>query len=234
MIAVATIVRILVIEDELKVSSALKEGLEGEHYTVVVAGSGEEGFFLASSQTFDLVLLDLMLPGRSGFDILAALRQRDRQTPVLILTARHAVDDRVSGLDAGADDYLVKPLAFAELLARIRALLRRGRSDQVLRLKVGDLELDLVTRKARRGSQVLTLTVKEFELLEYLVRHHGSIVSRQMIARDVWNEPSRGTPIDNVIDVHIAHLRRKVDQELPVRYIHTVRGVGFIVQEGEP
>jgi DNA-binding response OmpR family regulator len=178
-------------------------------------------------------LLDLMLPGRSGFEVLSALRQRDPQTPVLILTARHAVDDRVAGLDAGADDYLLKPFAFPELLARIRALLRRGRADGVLRLKVGDLELDLVTRKARRGSQTLSLTGREFELLEYLVRHRGSIVSRQMIARDVWNEVSRGTPIDNVIDVHMAHLRRKVDQDMPVRYIHTVRGVGFVVREGE-
>lgn len=226
--------RILVVEDEAKVARALQEGLEGEHYEVTVARTGEEGFFLANAETFDLVLLDLMLPGRDGIEVLGTLRKRGLQTPVLILTARDAVEDRVLGLDRGADDYLVKPFAFPELLARIRALLRRGRSDQVLRLKAADLEMDLVTRKAARAGQTLELTAREFELLQYLLRHHNQLVSREMLARDVWKELARATPLDNVIDVHIARLRKKVDQDFSVKLIHTVRGVGFILREGEP
>lgn len=226
--------RVLVVEDEAKVAGALNEGLAGEGYDVVVATTGEDGYFLASEQAFDLIVLDVMLPGRDGFEVLAALRKRSVQVPVLILTARDAIDDRVLGLDRGADDYLVKPFAFAELLARIRALLRRGRVEQALSLRAADIEIDIATRRATRAHQVLSLTAREFELLEYLVRHQNSIVSREMLARDVWKEPARGTPLDNVIDVHIAHLRRKVDQDFPVRLIHTVRGVGFILQEGEP
>ena len=226
--------RILVVEDELKVARALKEGLEGEHYQVVVAHTGEDGFFLANAETFDLMVLDLMLPGRAGLEILDACRRRGLQTPVLILTAKDAVDDRVLGLDSGADDYMVKPFAFAELLARIRALLRRGRTDQVLRLKALDLEMDLVTHTVTRGEQTLDLTAREFELLEYLLRHQNQLVSREMLARDVWKETSRATPIDNVIDVHIARLRRKLDREFPTRLIHTVRGVGFTLRSGEP
>ena len=226
--------RILVVEDEAKVARALKEGLEGEHYDVVVAKTGEEGFFRVNAEMFDLLVLDLMLPGRDGIEILTTLRKGGVQTPVLILTAKDAVEDRVLGLDSGADDYLVKPFAFPELLARIRALLRRGRIDQVLRLKAGDLEMDLVTRKVTRGNQTLELTSREFELLEYLLRHQNHLVSREMLARDVWKEPSRATPLDNVIDVHITRLRKKVDQDFPIKLIHTVRGVGFILHEGEP
>jgi len=225
--------RILVVEDEAKVARALKEGLEGEHYDVVVAKTGEEGFFRVNAEMFDLLVLDLMLPGRDGIEILTTLRKGGVQTPVLILTAKDAVEDRVLGLDSGADDYLVKPFAFPELLARIRALLRRGRIDQVLRFKAGDLEMDLVTRKVTRGNQTLDLTAREFELLEYLLRHQNHLVSREMLARDVWKEPSRATPLDNVIDVHITRLRKKVDQDFPIKLIHTVRGVGFILHEGE-
>jgi DNA-binding response OmpR family regulator len=226
-------VRILVVEDEAKVAQALREGLDAEHYGVDVSATGEDAFFRLHAETFDLVILDLMLPGRDGLEILKTLRRRDRYTPVLVLTARDAVEDRVQGLDSGADDYLVKPFAFPELLARVRALLRRGRPDQVLRLKTGDLEMDLVTRRVTRGARLLELTAREFELLEYLLRHHGQPVSREMLARDVWKEPSRATPLDNVIDVHIARLRRKVDQEAPAHLIHTVRGIGFILREGE-
>src|SRR5204863_2599039 len=152
----------------------------------------------------------------------------------LILTARDAVEDRVLGLDEGADDYLVKPFAFPELLARIRALLRRGRPDQVLRLKVADLDMDLLTRHAARGDTALDLTPREHELLEYLMRHQGRLVSREMLAREVWKEPARATPLDNVIDVHIARLRKKVDPDGVPRLIHTIRGVGFVLQEGVP
>ncbi len=223
--------RILVVEDEAKVAQALKEGLQAENYEVTVARTGEEGFFLINAETFDLVVLDLMLPGHDGIEILSTLRKRGLQTPVLILTARDAVEDKVLGLDSGADDYLVKPFAFPELLARIRALLRRGRTDQVLRLKLADLEMDLVTRKVSRAGRALELTAREFELLEYLLRHQGYVVSREMLGRDVWNETSRGTPLDNVIDVHIARLRRKVDDAFEKKLIHTVRGVGFVLRE---
>ena len=225
--------RILVVEDEAKVARALKEGLEGEHYDVVVAKTGEEGFFRANAEMFDLLVLDLMLPGRDGIEVLTILRKRGTQTPVLILTAKDAIEDRVLGLDSGADDYLVKPFAFSELLARIRALLRRGRIDQVLRFKAADLEMDLVTRKVSRSSHMLDLTAREFELLEYLLRHQSQIVSREMLSREVWREPSRATSLDNVIDVHIARLRKKVDQDFPIKLIHTVRGVGFILREEE-
>src|SRR5262250_3343359 len=165
--------RVLIVEDEKKVAKALREGLEAEHYDVRLAASGEEGFFLVNHEAFDCVILDLMLPQRDGIEILTTLRKRGLQTPVLILTAKDAVEDRVLGLDSGADDYLVKPFAFPELLARIRALVRRGRMDQALRLKVGDLEMDLVTRKVTRDNQTLDLTSREFELLEYLLRHQN-------------------------------------------------------------
>ncbi len=226
--------RILVVEDEGKIANALKEGLEAEHYDVVVAATGEEGFYRLNSETFDLVILDLMLPGRDGLEILTTLRSRSLHTPVLILTAKDEVEDRVLGLDCGADDYLVKPFAFPELLARIRALLRRGRTDQVLRLQVADLEMDLVTRKVTRGDRTLDLTEREFELLEHLLRHQGHVVSREMLARDVWREGCRATPLDNLIDVYTARLRKKVDQDFPLKLIHTVRGVGFVLQEVEP
>ena len=226
--------RILVVEDEQKVADALREGLEDERYDVVVERTGEGAFFRVNTETFDVVLLDLTLPGRDGLEILRALRQRRMETPVLVLTARDSLDDRVTGLDAGADDYLVKPFAFAELLARIRALVRRGRVADAPRLSVGDLEMDLVTRKVLRSGRPVDLTVREFELLEFLMRYQGQVVSRETLARDVWKETARTTPLDNVIDVHIARLRRKVDLDHAVKLIHTVRGVGFMLREGEP
>ncbi len=226
--------RVLVVEDEQKVASALQEGLEGERYEVVVERTGEGAFFRLNTEAFDVILLDLMLPGRDGLHILKTLRTRGDKTPVLILTARDTLEDRVTGLDSGADDYLVKPFAFEEVLARIRALLRRGRVTEPLRLRVGDLELDLVTRKVMRGGKPVELTVREFELVEYLMRHQGQTVSRGTLARDVWKETARTTSLDNVIDVHIARLRRKVDLDQGVKLIHTVRGVGFSLREGEP
>ena len=227
------IVRILVVEDERKLAQALHTALKAEHYEVVVAPTGEDGFFRANAESFDLVLLDLMLPGRNGLEILQTLRKRQLQTPVLILTARDGIEDRVLGLDLGADDYLVKPFAPPELLARVRALLRRGRPTEILRLTVADLELDVMARRVSRQGRSLDLTTREFELLEYLLRHQGHVVSREMLAHDVWKEPRRATPIDNVIDVQVARLRRKVDIEGHVRLIHTVRGVGFVVRQRE-
>jgi len=226
--------RVLVVEDEMKVANALREGLEGERFEVIVERTGEGAFFRVNTETFDIILLDLTLPGRDGLEILQALRQRGVKTPVLVLTARDSLQDRVTGLDAGADDYLIKPFAFAELLARIRALVRRGRVAEKPRLSVGDLEMDLVTRKVMRNAQPVELTVREFELLEYLLRYHGQVVSRETLARDVWKETARTTPLDNVIDVHIARLRRKVDADQSIKLIHTVRGVGFMLREGEP
>ena len=225
--------KILVIEDEKKVAQALKKGLESEHYKVEIAISGEEGFFLLSSQKFDLVILDLMLPGRDGLEILATLRDKKDWRPVLILTAKDAIEDRVVGLDSGADDYLIKPFAFPELLARIRALLRRGINGHVLKLKLSDLEMDSVGRVVTRNGRPISLTVKEFELLEYFLRNQGQIVTREMLAKDVWQETQRATPLDNVIDVHIAHLRKKIDEPFAKKLLHTIRGVGFVLKEGD-
>jgi DNA-binding response OmpR family regulator len=228
------LVRVLVVEDERKLAQVLSSALEAEHYDVVTAATGEDGFYRANAELFDLVVLDLMLPGRNGLEILQTLRQRHVETPVLILTARDGVEDRVLGLDLGADDYLVKPFALPELLARIRALLRRGRPSDVFRLKAADLEMDLVARRVIRGDDAIELTSREFDLLEYLLRHQGHLVSREMLARDVWKEPRRATPLDNVIDVQMTRLRRKVDPDGALRLIHTVRGVGFVLREGEP
>jgi len=226
--------RVLVVEDEEKVANALREGLEAEQYEVVVERTGEDAFFRVKTEIFDLILLDLMLPGRDGLQILKTVREGGVKTPVLVLTARDTLEDRVTGLDSGADDYLVKPFAFAELLARIRALLRRGRVADAVRFGVADLEMDLVTRNVTRAGRTVELTAREFELLEYLLRYAGQVVSRDALARDVWSETARSTPLDNVIDVHIARLRRKIDLDGLAKLIHTVRGVGFILREGEP
>ena len=223
--------RILIIEDDAKVAGAVKAGLSAEGYDVDISRTGEDGYFRATTEHFDALLLDLGLPGRDGLEILTSLRAKGLTIPVLVLTARDAVEDRVLGLDTGADDYLVKPFAFAELLARLRALLRRGRPDEALRVRVADLELDPVSRTVHRGTQAIDLTVREFDLLDYLLHHQGEIVSREMLAREVWREPDRGTPIDNVIDVHIARLRKKVDVGHATRLIHTIRGVGFVVKD---
>lgn len=225
---------LLVVEDDPTVAAALRSGLEGEGYAVSVARTGEDGFFLASTRSFDLIVLDRMLPGREGLEILQALRRSGLRTPVLVLTARGAVEDRIEGLDAGADDYLQKPFAFAELLARLRALARRGRSEPGTRLAAGPVVLDLSDRRVTRGGRGVDLTPREFDLLAYLLRHKGTLVSREMLARDVWHETERCTPLDNVIDVHMVRLRRKIDPEDSGRLIQTVRGVGFIVREEGP
>jgi two-component system copper resistance phosphate regulon response regulator CusR len=227
-------VRLLVIEDEPKVGQALREGLQAEGYEVVLAETGEDGFFVASNRVFDLIVLDVMLPGRDGLEVLAALRRQGISTPVLLLTARDAVESRVAGLDAGADDYLVKPFAFPELSARIRALLRRGKAEPMTAIRIGTFEVDPVTRTVLREGIRLELTVREFELLEYLARNKGRVVSREMLARDVWKEPGRPTPLDNVIDVHVARLRKKLDDPFSIKLLHTVRGVGFLLSEDAP
>ena len=224
-------VHILVVEDEQKMAKALQEGLEADEYSVQVAYTGEEGFYLIQARPFDLVILDVMLPGRDGFEILATLRSRGVKTPVLLLTSRDTLEDRVRGLDTGADDYLVKPFAFPELLARTRALLRRAKLDTSQPFKLADLEMDVAQRSVLRGGQPIELTAREFELLEYLFADQGRVVSREMLARDIWKETSRQTPLDNVIDAQMARLRRKLDGQFERKLLHTVRGVGFVLRE---
>jgi len=224
-------VHILVVEDEQKMAKALQEGLEADEYSVQVAYTGEEGFYLIQARPFDLVILDVMLPGRDGFEILATLRSRGIKTPVLLLTSRDTLEDRVRGLDTGADDYLVKPFAFPELLARTRALLRRARPGGSQRFKLADLEMNVAQRSVLRAGQPIELTAREFELLEYLFAEQGRVVSREMLARDIWKETSRQTPLDNVIDAQMARLRRKLDGQFERKLLHTVRGVGFVLRE---
>jgi two-component system copper resistance phosphate regulon response regulator CusR len=223
-------VRILVVEDEPKLAEAVKQGLEAEEHAVSVASTGEDGFYLAQTQPFDLLVFDIMLPGRDGIEVMGNLRRLGDRTPVLLITSKDAVEDRVHGLDAGADDYLAKPFAISELQARVRALGRRNSLEIQTSLKLEDLELNRLQHVARRGGKELDLTAREFELLEYLLRHADRVVSREMLARDVWKESARHTPLDNVIDVHIARLRRKVDDPFPRRLLRTVRGVGFMVK----
>ncbi len=228
--------RVLVVEDEPKLRDALAKGLREEGYEVDPAATGEEGFFLAGSRVYDVVLLDILLPGRSGFEVLEALRKARNATPVLCLTARDGVEDRVRGLDLGADDYLVKPFAFAELLARIRALLRRGRAAEPLRLHCGDLELDLVTRRVRRAGRDIDLTARELELLEYLLRNPGRPLAREEIMRDVWKEERPPELVTNVVDVTVKTLRKKLGEEVasPRSLIHTVRGTGYELRAPAP
>ena len=214
-------------------AQALREGLEADGYSVRVAYTGEEGFYLINAQAFDLAILDVMLPGHDGFDILSTLRRRGIIIPVLLLTSRDAVEDRVRGLDMGADDYLVKPFAFPELLARIRVLLRRGKPEVGERFKLADLEMDHAQRLVTRAGQPIDLTPREFELLDYLFANKGRVVSREMLARDVWRETARQTPLDNVIDVQMLRLRRKIDGQFEPKLLHTLRGVGFILREGD-
>lgn len=223
-------VRILFVEDEAKLADALKRGLEDDLHTVTLARTGEEGFFLAQTQEFDIWVLDVMLPGRDGIEILRNLRRLGDRTPALLLTSMDAVEDRVRGLDAGADDYLVKPFALSELQARIRALLRRGGADVPAALTLGDLVLDQVRHSVARQGKAIDLTPREFALLEYLLSQQGQVVSREMLGREVWKESARHTPLDNVIDVHIARLRRKIDDGFDCKMVQTVRGVGFVLR----
>jgi DNA-binding response OmpR family regulator len=223
-------VRVLVVEDEPKVADALRRGLEGESYEVSIAPTIEAALAFIEQVPFDVILLDLMLPDGDGLDLLISLRSRRVATPVLVLTARDALDDRVAGLDRGADDYLVKPFAFEEVVARLRALLRRPGLTEPMRLSVADLDMDLATRQVARGGQAIDLTFREFELLHYLMRHEGRVVSRGMLAQRIWRASVQSTTLDNVIDVHIARVRRKIDVAGRTKLIHTIRGVGFTLR----
>jgi two-component system, OmpR family, copper resistance phosphate regulon response regulator CusR len=224
--------RLLVVEDEVKLAQYLLKGLSENGYVVDVARDGIEGRRLATAGEYDLVLLDLMLPGVDGFGVLAAIRAANRRLPVLMLTARDKVEDRVRGLEQGADDYLVKPFAFSELLARVAALLRRGQQAQVQTtstMRLGDLELDLVARKAHRSGQRLDLTAKEFKLLALLLRRRGQVLSRTTLAEQVWDMNFDSDT--NVVEVAVRRLRAKLDDPFPAKLLHTVRGMGYVLEE---
>ncbi|WP_446742004.1 response regulator transcription factor [Silvibacterium acidisoli] len=228
-------VRILIIEDDRKLAAALRAGIEAVGYEVLTAASGEEGFFLVHSVRPDLLVLDLTLPSRNGLDILQQIRAEGIDIRVLILTSHDTVEDRVAGLKTGADDYLGKPFSFPELVARIDALLRRfAATTPSTLLTIADLAIDTRARTATRSGRKLDLTAREFDLVLYLAENHGRTVSREMLARDVWRETSRYTPIDNVIDVQIARLRRKIDDPFQVKLLQTIRGMGFSLQETQP
>jgi heavy metal response regulator len=220
--------RILLVEDDKKVASFIQKGLEEEGYAVDVAGDGETGLAMGLDRLHDAIVLDVMLPAKPGFQVLRELRQAKVATPVLLLTARDAIEDKVQGLDAGADDYLTKPFAFAELLARVRALLRRGPGAQAAKLQVADLTLDPATRTVVRGDERVTLTNREFALLEYLMRNAGRVLTRTAITEHVWDYSfDAGT---NVIDVYVNYLRKKIDAGHTPKLIHTVRGVGYTLK----
>ena len=223
--------RILVVEDEPKVASFVQRGLEAEHYSVDVAHDGDAGLARALDGDYDLLILDVMLPGRDGVAVLRELRGQGRTLPILLLTARASVTDKVLGLDLGADDYLTKPFEFAELLARVRALLRRGAGTPAATLAFADLSLDPATRRVTRGGQRIDLTAREYALLEFFLRHPGRVLSRALIAQHVW-----GVSFDtftNVIDVYVNYLRRKIDADFEPKLLHTVRGAGYVLKEPE-
>jgi len=221
-------VRILVVEDERRIAVFIKRGLEEEHYAVDVAYDGEEALDWADVVDYDLIVLDVLLPKKDGIQVCRELRAQGNRAPILMLTARDAVEDRVRGLDSGADDYLVKPFAFQELLARIRALLRRRGEVKTTHLQVGDLVLDTITHRATRSGRVIELTAREYALLEFLMRHPGQVLSRTQIAEHVWNYDFYST--SNIVDVYIRYLRRKVDEGFDVKLIETVRGVGYRIE----
>ena len=222
--------RILIVEDEKRIQDFLSRGLESAGYAVDVAGDGNTAIELVHATEYDLIILDLMLPDTDGLSVLQKIRNRKSSPPVLILSARDAVDDRVKGLELGADDYLTKPFAFVELLARVRALLRRGQPTPE-RLQVGDLALDCIRRKVTRGNENIELAPKEFSILEYLMRNRGRPLSRTMIVEHVWDMDYDG--LTNIVDVYIRHLRSKIDDKFPVKMIHTVRGIGYMLDAPE-
>ena len=221
--------KLLIVEDEHKAAAYLSRGLEENGFVVDVAHRGEDGAHLARTGAYDAIILDVMLPGRDGWSIITELRQLELETPVLFLTARDAIHDRVKGLELGADDYLVKPFAFSELLARLRSILRRGRAKPLPSFRVADLELDAIRHRALRGGRPLELTPKEFQLLELLLRRTGEVLSRTLIAEEVWDINFDSD--SNVVEVHMRRLRSKVDDPFERKLIHTVRGVGYVLEE---
>ncbi|MBT3513733.1 MAG: heavy metal response regulator transcription factor [Nitrospina sp.] len=221
--------RILVVEDEKKVAGFIKKGLEEETYAVDITHDGENGLHLGLEGQYDLIILDIMLPKMDGLEVLSQLRSQGSDVPILLLTAKDAVDDRVEGLNKGADDYLTKPFAFSELLARVRVLLRRGKAEVKTTLQILDLTLDLVSHKVNRGGDEIELTGKEYGLLEYFMRNQEKVLTRTMIAEHVWDY--NFDTFTNVIDVYINHLRNKIDKGRQVKLLHTLRGVGYIMKK---
>ena len=221
--------RILIVEDEKKVAAFIKKGLEEETYAVDVAYDGEDGLHMGVENQYDLIILDLMLPIIDGLNVLSRLREKKIETPILLLTAKDSVEDKVTGLNTGADDYLTKPFAFSELLARIRVLLRRGKAETKTVLQIDGLSLDLVSHKVKRNNEEIELTGKEYSLLEYFMRNQGKVLTRTMIAEHVWDY--NFDTFTNVIDVYVNHLRKKVDKGYPEKLLHTLRGVGYIMKE---
>jgi DNA-binding response OmpR family regulator len=222
--------RILIVEDEQKVSALVKRGLMAERYAVDVAADGLEGFELAEAYPYDLIILDLMLPRLTGGEVLQRIRRKNSHVPVLVLTARDSIDDKVTLFELGADDYLTKPFAFAELLVRVKALLRRGPVNRSSTLRIGDLELDRLTQQVRRGGRRVELTAKEYSLLEYLMQNEDRVLSRNMIIEHVWDQSFDG--VTNIVDVYVKHLRNKVDDGNPLKMIRTVRGTGYTIRPG--
>jgi len=220
---------ILVVEDEVKITRFIKKGLEMEHYTVEVAYDGERALELAEINNYDLIVLDIMLPKVDGIEVCRRLREKKIETPIIMLTARNTVEDRIKGLDAGADDYLVKPFAFGELVARIRALLRREKTVTATKLQVGDLVLDPATHEVIRNGKEIPLSGKEYRLLDYMMRRPGHVCTRTMIGEHIWGYNFADD--SNVIDVYISYLRRKIDRGFSNKLIHTVRDVGYKIQD---
>ena len=221
--------RVLFVEDDRDIVRFVRKGLQESYFAVDVAYDGEEGLYLALNERYDLLLLDIMLPKRDGIDILNTVREKGIETPAIFLTAKDAESDIVSGLEIGADDYMVKPFSINELLARVRAILRRSRGESASELKVGDLGMDLRTHKIFRGSRRIDLTPKEYALLEYLMRNEGQIVTRTMISESIWDY--HFDSLTNVIDVHVYHLRNKIDRSFDHKLIHTIKGVGYVLEE---
>jgi len=225
-------VRVLVVEDSVKMASLLKRGLEEEGYAVDVTTTGEDAVWMATQNAIDAVVLDVLLPDLDGFEVCRRIREAGTWSPVLMLTARHGVEDRVKGLDVGADDYLTKPFAFIELAARLRALIRRGVGERPAILTVGDLIIDPATRVVRRGDVTIDLTAKEFSLLEYFMRHPSEVLSRMQLIEHVWDFAYDGG--SNVVDVYVKYLREKIDRPFGIRSIETVRGAGYRLREDRP
>ena len=223
--------RIIVIEDDKKIAAFIKKGLEEEHYAVDVFHNGEEGAYWAGINECDLIILDIMLPGKNGIDICDEIRQKNILTPILILTAKSSLKDRVKGLDMGADDYLTKPFAFEELFARVRSLLRRNQSYKTKTLKIADLELDPVSRTVTRAGRGIALTGKEYALLEYMMRNKGRVLTETRIIAHVWDMSY--DPESNIVNVYVHHLREKVDKGHDKKLIHTIRSLGYTIKDGD-
>jgi two-component system copper resistance phosphate regulon response regulator CusR len=223
--------RILLVEDEQKVADIIERGLKAERFAVDVCHDGQQGWEMANAYDYDLLILDLMLPGLTGTEILDRVRRANTQVPILILTARDGMGDKVSNFEHGADDYLTKPFAFAELVVRIKALLRRGPVNRSSVLRVGDLEIDRLSQKVRRAGKKIELTSKEYSLLEYLATHPGRVFSRTMIIEHVWDQSFQG--LTNIVDVYVRHLREKIDEPFEAKLLRTVRGVGYSISDEE-